>query len=286
MRRPIATAARSIWRPVAVAERRPSRAWIVAVLTGLAGCVFPAQDPTGVELSWRFVELNEDDLDPESDNDLTPVRTCTGAMVQQVAIAIVDNDDPARAGTFEYECDEGFQTPDEARTEASDAFLELDPGSYRIEVSTTDAAGRVEVPITKDLDVLSRTLTIEAFDLARPLTVWRVQLSGMDQCDEVAFRLLYADPEGQLGEPPEADDGDIDPTLYRQNLIGSRGLGLGGAPFACTPEADGVHEFERMDPGSYSLEVTRDGQVCALGVVVDLEGPDFPIDLANLPCGG
>ena len=269
-----------------MADRSMGRRAIAVLLLGMTGCVFPAQDPTGVELSWRFVELNENDLDPDSETDLTPIRTCPGAMVEQVSISIVDNDDPARAGTFEYECDEGFQTPDEARTEASDAFLELDPGSYAIEVSTTDVDGRVEIPITKDLDVLSRTLTIEAFDLARPLTQWRVQFSGMDRCDELQLRLRYADPEAQLGEPPLSDDGEIIPTLYRENLASDRGVSLGGVPFPCTPQADGMNVFDQVDPGGYSLELTVDGQVCALGVVIDLEGTVFPIDLANLPCGG
>jgi hypothetical protein len=250
----------------------------------LGGCVFPARDPTGVELSWRFTELNENDLDPESDTDLAPVRTCAGALVQEVSISIVDNDDATRNGTFDYNCEDGFQTPDEARTEASDAFLELDPGSYAVEVSTTDTMGRVEIPLTKDIDVLSRTLTIEAWDLSRPLTAWRVQLTGATACGELQFRLRYSDPKAQLGEPELNEEGDAVPTLYRQNLMSDRGLSLGGAPFPCSPDADGLHLFTDLDPGEYTLEITRDGQVCALGVLVDLDGPVLPIDLANLPC--
>lgn len=251
-----------------------------------SACVYPAQDPTGVELSWRFIELNENDLDPDDEQDFTPIRTCLGAMIDTVTITLVDTDDPTRAGTFTYNCDDGFQTPDEAQTEASDAFLELRPGGYEMVVSKTDTTGREEVGVTRELDVLSRTLTIEALDLARPLTQWRVQLNGAMDCGEVQFRLRYADPEGQLGEPPLNDDGEVQATLYRENLASDRGLSLGGAPYACAPGADGRHTFMDVDIGNYTLEVIRDGQICALGVLIDYESPEFPIDLANLPCEG
>jgi hypothetical protein len=252
-----------------------------------AACVFPAQDPTGVEMSWRFVELNENDLELEDDEAeaLTPIRTCFGAMIEQVSISITDHENASRMGTFDYACDTGFQTPDEARTEASDAFLELKPGPYSLEVQTTDTLGRTETTVTRAIDVLSRTLTIEGFDLARPLIRWRVRFTGSDDCGEVRLRLRYADTEAQLAEPPQDDDGEVVPTLYRENLASDRGLGLSGAPFACA-DVGGLHVFNDVDIGNYELEIDRDGQVCALGVIVDIEGPDFVIDLANLPCEG
>jgi hypothetical protein len=233
----------------------------VASLTTSA-CVFPAQDPTGVELSWRFVELNENDLemDDEDMQQFAPVRTCVGALVNRVDISITDLDDETRSGNFDYGCEDGFQTPDQARTEASDAFLELDPGAYAVEVQITDTMGRIEPQLMREVNVLSRTLTIEAFDLARPLTQWRVTLTGATDCNELRLRLLYADPENQLGEPPVDEDGEIVPTVYRENLVSDRGLSLGGAPSACNPWSTACTSSRMSTPGdtpSRSIETAK-----------------------------
>jgi hypothetical protein len=248
------------------------------------GCVFPADEPTGIELSWRFVEINTVDLDDE--NMTRTVRTCAGAEVDQVFISLVDTDDETRRGTFHYPCDEGFQTVSEFQTQSSDAFVELRPGKYAADVRILDTMGRTEATLTRDIDVLSRTLTIEGFELAREPAALRLRLQGAASCGELALHLRYADPGVQLGEPPLDDDGEPIPVVYRQGLASDRDLSLGGTTIPCSADLDGLHVFVDVDPGAYTLEVHQDGAVCPFGVRIDREAAELPVDLANLPCDG
>jgi hypothetical protein len=253
---------------------------VVVLASCLGGCVFPADEPTGAELSWRFYELNI--VDGE---DAARVRTCAGALADRVEIAIVDRDDARRRGTFDYECGMGFQTVDQFQTEASDAFIELQPGTYDVQVEIVDTLGFREVTANRELDVLSRTLTVEALELARATAPWPLRLSGTDTCTELGVRLLYADPENHLSDPPLDEDGNVQPTVYRENLFSDRGLHAGGAANPCAGMA-GLHVFPEVDVGGYRLELTVDGAPCVIPVSVDPTVPEATLDLANLACDG
>lgn len=250
----------------------------LAALVG--GCVFPTDDPTGLELSWRFLEVNEVDGE-EGQRD----RTCDGVDVERIVLEIADLDEADRHGTFRFDCEAGYQTVQEFQTQASDAFLELRPGDYRVTLAGIFAPGGQEVLITRDVDVTGRGLTVEVFELARETTAWELAVQGADACTELSLALLYADPATTLAEPPVDEDDEVVPTIYRENLVTDRGLALGGQTTACAAELDGVHVIDGIDPGAYRLELTVDGQPCAIGVGIAAD-TSTPIDLANLPCQG
>ncbi|MEM7157571.1 MAG: hypothetical protein AAF799_32325 [Myxococcota bacterium] len=257
----------------------------LALLTAATtvGCVYPATEPTGVELSWRFMESNT--VDGE---EATAVRTCVGAFVEQVAIQIEDADDPTRDGIFRFECMTGFQTAVDAQVEASDAFVRLDPGPYILRINAVDDADEAnieELVAVREIDVDDRGVTLMTTALQRATVELDLSLNGTESCDALALQLRYASPQTDLADYPEVTDDD--PPLYRSALVSDRGLGLGGAQTACGAEVAGAHLFSEIDRGEYLLTVDVDGRACS--VTLDLRGPDgvvSVIDLANLPCPG
>jgi hypothetical protein len=245
----------------------------------LTGCVFPADEPTGIEVSWRFLEVNDVD-----GADEFRFRTCEGVGVHGVGFAIVDEGDPGRRGTFSFDCTTGFQTPADFQTEASDAFIPLRSSDYIVDVVARGAHGESAVA-HREVDVIAKGLTIESLDLALEPVGWQFELTGLDACTEVSFALRYADPEAHLADPPRDDDDEIVPVLYRTNLFTNRNLSVGGQPTACTPELAGVHVVPNVDVGTYNLEVTLDAQTCAHSVEIPADEVRT-LDLANLPCEG
>jgi hypothetical protein len=253
----------------------------------LVGCVFPTDDPTGLEVSWRFVERESPGGEEEP-----RVRTCEGAVVGAVAIDLVDVDAPERAGDFDFPCTEGFQTEAEFATEASDAFIQLRPSAYDVVFRTSDRVPLV-VLAERRIDVLDKGLTVDTFEVSLPPVTWTLDLSGVgaDACTEISFALYYDGTEAMLADPPRNDEGIVPELLYRSELGSDRGLSLGGEAAECGEALAGVHRFEGMDPGRYRLEFIRGEETCAGSVtltanhltLLDVASPD-PASLANLSC--
>lgn len=254
---------------------------LVAGLIVVSGCVFPADDPTGLELSWRFLEVN--DVDGEGTARL---RSCQGAGADRVVFEIVDADDPSRRGSFDYPCSDGFQTPAEFSTEASDAFVDLKPGRYEVTVNIVgpDETQRVR---SFETDILTRSPTTQALDLAFEPTMLTLTLENAESCAEAAVQLHYIDPELDLALPERDEEGTARDIVYRAELRSDRALSLGGEPSACADLA-GDHTFTGLDQGRYRLVWVVDGQACTMEPEVALGsmGANTVIDLANLECDG
>lgn len=268
------------WRLVAVDER-----YALLGILALSACVLPADEPTGVELSWRLIEVNT--VDGE---EAQRARTCDGGHIDELVFAITDTGDPTRSDTFRYPCSYGYQTLSEFQTESSDAFIELRPHRYAVQIDLVGATpeGDEVVRRARDLEVnvLDRTVTLQDFDFGLEPVELAFSLQGTDSCDQAGFSLRYRDPEMALAEPPRGDDGDtIDPLVYREALSTDLGLSLAGAVTPC-PDLAPEHVVSEVDPGDYILDVDVDGTVCPVDVVVGLRGATHVIDLANLPCDG
>jgi hypothetical protein len=248
-----------------------------------AACVYPASEPTGVELSWRFVER-----DPPAEEEEPRVRSCDGAITEQIAFEIVDDDEPRRSGVMRFDCATGFQTAVQLQTSASDAFVRLDPGSYSFGVLAIDDAANAQISelvMQREVEVGDRDVTVEIWELQRAPVTWTLELHGADACEELALSLSYAEPEDDLPDYVPAEDAP--PLLYRAGLQSDRELAVGGQATPCEAALDGVHRFESVDRGDYLLELDVDGRPCA--VRVDLQGrngANSVIDLASLPCDG
>jgi len=257
---------------------RDRRLALVLALTA-SGCVFPTDEPTGVELSWKFLEVNQADGE-----EAVRLRTCAGVLVDNIAARVVDVDDPrGRQGTFRFDCDDGFQTESDAAVESSDAFVQLHPGDYDVSLRIETPGVPDEVLSVRTVDVLSRAATLELWDLEREPVTWTLVLDGAEMCQQVGVALFYDAPGEALAEPELDEDGEPVAVLYREMLASDRGLSLAGAAQACT-EAAGTHVFADMDRGEYRLEVTVDGVTCPFSFLV---APDTTatIDLTALPCG-
>ncbi|MFN3183613.1 MAG: hypothetical protein ACE37F_16545 [Nannocystaceae bacterium] len=257
------------------------------VLGGLSlwGCVLPADEPTGLELSWRFVEVNT--VDGEEAQRL---RSCEGGQMHEVVFSITDTSDAERTDTFRYPCAYGFQTPTEFQTESSDAFIELKPRGYEvlIDLVSTDVDGAQIVRRARNIevDVLERSVTLQDFDFGLEPVEVTLSLAGLDACDAFALTLRYADPERALAEPPRTDGGTVVTELvYRERLETMQGVSLAGGESSCG-DAPAEHTVAEVDPGAYILDVSVDGVLCPVDLTVGPSGAEHVIDLANLPCDG
>lgn len=266
------------------------RRWLLLGLATTAGCVYPTSEPTGVELSWRFVEQATDEADETDDeaDDGPRVRSCTGALTEQLAFAIADVDEPRRHGVFRFDCLTGFQTAVELQRAASDAFVRLEPGAYTITAFAVDDAQNASIAervAEREVDVAEREVTVEIWELVRTPVRWDLELRGVAACEALTLSLVYASPEADLPElAPTDDDATM---LYRPGLQSDRGLGVGGEAVACEAGLAGVHRFEAIDRGDYLLELDVDGRACAVRVDLrDADGATSVIDLASLPCEG
>ena len=177
----------------------------------------------------------------------------------------------------------------ELQTEASDAFVRLDPGAYEIAVLVADDASNAQLAervMEREVEVDERGVTVELWQLQRAPVAWTLELRGADACESLALSLAYAAPEIDLPDQPPLD-ADEPPLLYGPALRSDRELPLGGQAVACEAALDGVHRFEGVDRGDYLLVLDVDGRGCE--VRVDLRGRDGAssvIDLASLPCDG
>jgi hypothetical protein len=250
---------------------------LLVLVVAAAACVYPTDAPTGIEFSWRFLEV-----EPSDGDEARRVITCAATGVETIAADIVDLADELRTGRFRYACDDGFQTAQEVARTASDAFLELRPSDYEV-VLETDGPGVVEVELgRRTIEVLGRESTQSLWDLQLPAVEWNLAIAGAATCSEVSLGLFYADPEAALTEVPLDDEGTPLPVLYRAALASDRGLTVGAMPQACA-ELDGIHRFTGLDRGTYRLEIIVDGNACAFEVVIDGAASTM-LDLAALPC--
>jgi hypothetical protein len=251
---------------------------VLGALAQLCACVLPADDPTGLEMSWSFFEANEADGD-----EGVRARTCVGSGVDRVAVSIVDRDDSARHGIFRFDCDRGYQTQADLQIESSDAFVELRGGTYEVVLRDDATSEDLE---SRTIDISSSGVTIEVWELSPPTSTWTAELLGAGACQQLTLRLFYDDAEAMLAEPPTDEEGAPLETIYREALVSDRMLPVGGTPVPCAAALDGTHVFVDVDRGAYRLEIDVDGIVCALPVEIDQGGAQTTLDLANLPCAG
>ncbi len=257
--------------------------WLACL--SLTACVLPADEPTGLEFSWRFVEVNT--IDGEEAQRL---RSCDGGLVEEVVFSITDPSDASRSEIFRYDCGTGYQTVAEFSTESSDAFVELRPKKYEVLVdvvgATPGGAQDVRRVRTMEIDVLERTITLQDFDFGLEPIELQLTLEQTDVCEEIGLSLRYANIESDLADPPIEEDGTaLTSLLYREGLQSEQGLSLSGALSPCA-ELPAVHTVLEVDPGRYLLDVSVDATVCTFDIEVGLGAEAHVIDLANLPCQG
>lgn len=255
----------------------PSRHRPLLLATAIASaCVYPSDNPTGIEFSWLFKEREASDGE-----EGRRVRTCEGVRAETMGAEISDTTAPDRHGVFRFACDDGFQTANDLARTASEAFVELHPRDYEVTLAIDDE-GDHEVLAQRTVDVLARAVTLELWELGRAPITWTIDLQHADACGDVGVALYYDDPVRDLAEPALDDDGAAIPQLYRTTLRSDRGLDLVGELGSCEARA-GLHRFEGVDAGRYRLERTVDGASCS--VVLDLTASvTTVVDLAG-GCG-
>lgn len=262
--------------------RRRPLALLVPVL--LTGCVFPIDEPSGVALSWRFYEGNGID-----GKDAQQLRTCKGVGIDTLTFAVVDEGNPDRAGTFEFGCGVGYQTPDQYQTEASDAFISLHGGTYDFDVVARGPDREADVSM-RTVDVQSRGSTSESLDLGLDPVDWSFDLEGLGGCQQLQLTLRYADPANDLAVPPMDDNGNVPDVVYRKGLVTDKGLSLGGDTTMCSADIAGLNTVPELDIGTYVLAITVDGATCNqhLNITPDSGATSRAglIDLAKLQCDG
>jgi hypothetical protein len=251
---------------------------VLVVVLLASACVFPTDEPTGIEFSWQFLEVNEADGE-----DARRTLTCDGVAAEQVAAHVADVDSPERRGTFRFDCAQGFQTASDAALEASDAFVQLHPGDYDVTLAIETPGGADELLGARTVDVLSRAATVELWELQRAPVTWTLSIAGADACQQMSLALYYDAPSQALAEPPLDEEGEPTAVLYREMLASDRGLGLAAMSMACA-DAAGEHVVADMDRGDFRLEVTVDGVTCPFAFTI---GPQTTtsLDLGALPCG-
>lgn len=257
--------------------------WLGSLL--LSACVLPADEPTGLEFSWRFVEVNT--IDGEENQRL---RSCDGGLIDEVVFSITDTTDASRSEVFGYDCRTGYQSIAEFSSESSDVFIELRPKKYEVLVDIVGATpGRtqgVRRARTMEIDVLERTITLQDFDFGLEPVELQLTLEQTDICEQVGLSLRYANTESDLAEPPRNEDGTaITSFLYREGLMSDEGLSLSGDLAPCA-ELPAVHTVQEVDPGRYVVDIAVDDTVCTVDLEVGPGAEGHVIDLANLPCEG
>lgn len=263
----------------------------IVVLSTLAasGCVFPRFELSGAELSWFVAESNE--VDGEEGRR---VRSCDGSLVTNVDFSITDDDDDARSKTFGWTCEEGFRTPAQFFTGASDIFVDLTPGNYRMQVTSADNPAARGTPgevieVGQEIDTVaigSDDATLLQWELHPIPQDLELQLAGTDACAQLRATLAYADPVSALPDLPDEDGAPEGLVPYRLALASEGGLALGGLETPCADLEDGLDRVPGVDRGTYSLELqVDDAEACAIEVVVDgRQAAPLVLDLTDLPC--
>ncbi|MCA9692695.1 MAG: hypothetical protein KC636_24055 [Myxococcales bacterium] len=245
---------------------------IAALAASALACVFPAGSSTGLEFTWRFHERA-----PASGS----ARTCAGALVSQVEIAVVDVEDPQRADTRTFPCDAGHDPEREQFAGLSAAFFDVRPGTYAVTVRARGGGSKGDLEVLREepLEIIVESgVILTPVELSPPPAAWTLTVTNTDACDQLAATLRLADPATALVEPDAA-------TPYGAGLPTGVGLGLDGAPVDCAALVDGDLEFPTVDLGEYALELDVDGRTCALPVVIDGHHAPLELDLSD-PCQG
>ncbi|HEY8378972.1 MAG TPA: hypothetical protein VIK91_20915, partial [Nannocystis sp.] len=237
-------------------------------------CVLPAGGATGVEITWTARETN--DVDGPAARRL---RTCAGVGLAEVAVRVVDRDDPARDRTFHHPCARGNLSPEARAVEPPEVFLDLRAGSYDISASGRDSESDERATAAAAVDVEPHVVAAVDLELAPPPQPLDLTLSGT--CGQLTAALRYADPAADLF----LDDPAAPPTVYREALASDRGLRLGGQPGPCAGLA-GVHRVEGLDFGRYRLDLDIDGRRCTIAVTVEDSPVALAVDLENPACDG
>lgn len=239
----------------------------------LGACVLPAGGAGGVEVLWSLREQNGVDGD-----GARRLRTCAGAGVDEVHLALRDAADPARSSSQRFPCPAGNPPPEARARETPEIFLDLRAGRYELGVDALDGAGEALAAVDEVLDLGRHAVVLVDPELARPLQPLTIQLGG--GCERIALALRYADPERDLHP-----DGQPVPALYRQALRSDRGLPLDGSERPC-PDPLGAHRVDDLDPGAYLLELRVDGRTCPIPLHVGDSPAHLAVDLENPGCDG
>lgn len=239
----------------------------------LGACVLPAGGAGGVEVLWSLREQNG--ADGEGARRL---RTCTGAGVDEVLLALRDAADPTRATAERFPCPAGNPSPEARASETPEIFLDLRAGRYELRLDALDGAGQGLAAADEALDLGRRAVLLVEPELARPVQPLTIELVG--ECERLALALRYADPERDLHP-----DGQPLPGLYRQALRSDRGLPLDGSERPC-PDPLGKHRVDDLDPGAYLLDLRVDGRACPIRLDVGDSPAHLAVDLENPGCDG
>jgi hypothetical protein len=257
---------------------------LLGQITAVSGCVLPRDGASGIELRWRLPEGNRAD-----DGVADRLRTCAGARVSHVALAVRDVADSTRAASFEYPCDAGNPSPADRVAEPAEIFVDLRPGEYALELRWfDDPAERGEPGAAYELGSREEVVQVGTdgavgldLELATPLVPWTLELRGTAACTQLTAEIFYADAATALHAQP----GLPEPDAYRGDLVSEEGLRL-AAPVACDGLADGPQVFRDLDRGAYRLHLDIDGRACDREFVVDQAGAALAVDLAKPGCAG
>lgn len=244
----------------------------------VVGCVFPSDAPTGIEFSWTFREVEASD-----GADAKRIVTCAATGVETIAASLEDLEHVTRRGTFRFPCEDGFQTASDVARGQSEAFLELRPHEYDVDLRSEHPGVPSEQLESRTIDVNARSVTLELWEFKLAPIDWTVELTNATMCTDFSLGMYYADPESALGDDvPVDDDGKPEDVLYRKKLVSDRGLGVAAQSGGCA-EQDGAHHFVGLDRGTYRLDVVVDDEHCAIELDLNAN-TTTTIDLAALPC--
>lgn len=238
-------------------------------------CVLPAGGATGVELTWTLREANAVDGD-----DARRLRSCAGAGLDRVVLAVADTGDPARRREFTRDCASGNPSPSARATEVPEIFLDLRAGDYELVATAVDAGDAPRAAAAAAATVELRGVTPVDLELVRPLQPLELDLTGACT-DTLTAALRYAAPDADLF----LDDVPAPPTVYRRLLASDRALLLGGAPQPCAAVPPGLHTVPDLDPGRYVLDLEIDGRPCAIPVTLEDSPVRIALDLEKPACG-
>lgn len=252
--------------------------WVlVAGAVAISSCVFPGDPPTGVELSWRFPEQFG-----QASDEAPPIRTCFGALVDEVEVTVRDRDAPEREQTTTYACKAGFYGFEAPFVGTTSVFYELRPGAYSVDFGfyegfEADGSRREVHTQTAEMDVNAKGIAPVAFDISLEGAMWEVALANPDACQSARFWLEHASEDNLVASEDPAGG------AYGNELESQHGLPLDGREQACSNLVAGVHQL-LSDRGQYTLHLEVDGQICQRPVTVASDdGLQTTIDLLH-PC--
>jgi len=258
---------------------------LVGAALAFAGCVLPKLEVSGAEMSWYALEHNSVDGD-----DARRIRSCRGSLITSVAFIIRDLDDDHRRKRFSWPCEEGFRTPAQFFTGASDVFIDLGAGSYgTTAISLDEPALRGSqgepMAVAEDEQIVaigSEDATLIQWELDPTPLDLQLDITGAAACQDLTATLVYRDPSATL---PDLEGEPEQPLVYREMLRSQGGLWLGGLATPCAQLTDGSDLVLGVDRGIYTLTLrVDDGESCAIDLVVDGRQDPLVLDLADLPC--